>query len=124
MKIPVIALVTMLLLCPLNAWINIAIRHAPDRKTAVRDTVSIFLNLLTGIGALWTAFSLVHEITSTAPLNRAAVFTIVLDTAALFAIGFLVFIWWVTTRILRLIEKQTDTLSRFLDTYTKDLTNR
>jgi len=122
--VPVIAIITAFVLCPLNAWINIAIKHAPDKKSAIRDIISILLNVLVGIGLLWTLFSLVREVTSLEPLTRAAVFTVALDVAALLFVGLLILISFIISRVLTLIEQHTNALRRLVDTYQKDLTNR
>ena len=69
--------------CALNSWINITIKHAPDKASASRETKLIFLRIVEWICNLGVGAFLLREIVSPEPLTRWSVFLMVWYSSAL-----------------------------------------
>lgn len=118
MSTPTIILpfIVLMLGCALNAWINITIKHAPDKVSASRDVKLIFRMVVEWIFGVFVALLLFREITSPEPISRWSVFCMILYSVVLFY----AFIVWHLLKILSLIffasKKHSDAIKQLAGT--------
>ncbi|SRR6266446_3630438 len=115
----VLPAITALLICALTAWINITIKHAPDKQSAVRGTVLIFARIFALICAAGALALLIREVLSPEPLTRLSVFFIALDTSALFVICLLQLISWMSEGLWAAIHRNLEALNKFISTLSR-----
>jgi hypothetical protein len=75
---------TGLIVAAITAMINIKIRYAPSEAQAKRSVALIFWKIIYGISLFFVALVLIKELSSSEPLTRSSLITILLCCFCLF----------------------------------------
>lgn len=113
----ILPFIILILQCGLTAWINIAIKHAPDKKTASHDVALIFHTIFCWIFNIFVGVLLIREVSSSEPLTRWAVFRMIFYLGTLFYS----LVCWHLSQILSLMSRMDNRQWDSIDSLTKIL---